>query len=400
MTETGRTQVDDPPSLLAVAAMPPWPVEDGYALRVANFLEQLAKTWNVTLVSPPPSAGAEVASPEAIEWRPVEGIPATTTLPWRDERPRLVTEVASLLGERAYDRALLWNGTEFLGGEIADFPPSVADRIDCGALQAWRNRRHSGDLLGKLRMLRRALEMALYERRIMGTFENVAVTGPDDARALRRITGHPRVTVVPNGVDLPPLEGLPPEGDRPRVIFTGVMGFGPNVAAARYFADEVWPEVRSRVPEAEFVIAGRAPSPDVKALSEEEGISLRPDVPDLTDEIREAWAAVAPMQTGSGIKNKVLEAWAAERPVVLSELATNGLDLTGEDGEAMRSLVCRDAGEMADAVVGLFRDRPRRQALGRAARDLAERRHSWDSAGERLSRLLPGPGLMHESEAS
>lgn len=376
------------PALLAAAAVPPWPVRDGYSLRVAHLLEQLADRWRLTLVSPAPDVDDRAAAPADLTWRPVGGVPATTALPWRRERARLADRAEELLAGNGFAGALLWSGTEFLAGEVAGFPPAVVDRIDCEALQAWRKRRDCGSVRGVLRLLRRGVEMALYERRTLAGRAGVAAAGPDDARALRLVSGNRGIEVLPNGVVLPPLDELPDEGDRPRVVFTGTMSYGPNVTAVRWFAREVWPRVRERASDAEFVVAGRRPSPEVRALAEEEGIEVRADVPDLTAEIRRAWVAVAPMRSGSGIKNKVLEAWAAGRPVVLSDLATNGLELVGEHGERMRGLVCRDAGRMAEAVAGLLEDRPRRRALGRAARALAEERHGWEAAGDRLHRLL------------
>lgn len=374
--------------LLAVTAVPPWPVVDGYGLRAANLLDQLRKDWDVTVVSPDAAADARPSPPEGIVWRTVEGVPATTALPWRAERSRLSENVGSLIDRKEYAAAVLWSGTEFLAGELPAFPPAVADRIDCETLQSWRNRKHSGKLRDQLRGLRRGIETAFYERRALRRMEGIAVTGPDDARWLRVITAHSRIRVIPNGVTTIPHDDLPGESDDPLVIFTGVLGYGPNVDAVTYFVREVWPWVRKRVPRAEFRIAGRNPAPAVKMLSEEPGVSVYPDVPDLTAAIRRAWLAVAPMRSGSGIKNKVLEAWAAGRPVVLSELATNGLDLEGEPGEAVRSLVCGDGAEMIEAVVSLLENPARRRALGRMARTLAEERHSWEAAGDRLAGLL------------
>lgn len=374
--------------LLAVTAIPPWPTTDGYSLRAGNFLEHLARGREVTVVSPPPpSPPPKAPAGQRFEWVTVEGLPSTNVLPWRDERSILVDRVGGLLREDGFTFALLWNGTEFLARELPGFPPAVADRIDCETLQAWRGRKHRERLRQKLRQLRKGVDFALYERRTLRSLEGLVVTGPDDARALGRITGHERIETIPNGVALPETDGLPGEADEPTVIFTGVLSYGPNIEAARHFARDVWPEVRRRVPDARFVIAGRSPVADVEALATEPGVAVHPDVPDLTTEIRRAWVAVAPMQSGSGIKNKVLEAWAAERPVVLTELATNGLGLDGA-ADSLRGLVCRDAGEMARIVADLLENRPRRQRLGCEGRALARERHSWEAAGRSLARFL------------
>lgn len=382
--------------LLAVTAVPPWPMEDGYSLRAGNFLEHLARDREVTVVSPsPPSPPPAPPAGRRLEWVRVEGLPSTNVLPWREERSVLVDRVGELLRENGFSLALLWNGTEFLARELPTFPPAVADRIDCETLQAWRGRKHRERLRQKLRQLRKGIEFAFYERRVLRSLEGLVVTGPDDARALGRITGHERIETIPNGVALPETDGLPGEADEPTVVFTGVLSYGPNIEAARHFARDVWPGVRRRVPDARFVIAGRSPAAEVEALAAEPGVAVHPDVPDLTAEIRRGWVAVAPMRSGSGIKNKVLEAWAAERPVVLTELATNGLGLDGA-ADSLRALVCRDGGQMARTVADLLEDRPRRRRIGREGRAFARERHSWEAAGRSLDGFLaasrPGAG--------
>ena len=385
MMSPART-ASDGGRLLAVTAVPPWPMQDGYSLRAAHLLEELSTRWDVTLVSPAPRSRSPGA-PGGLDWVTVEGVPATNVLPWREERRLLIDRLQPILEEGEFRAAILWNGVEFAAREISGFPPTVADRIDCEALQAWRGRKHREGLRQKLRSLRRGLDLALYERKVLRSLDGLVVTGADDARALRFLTGHRRIQVVPNGVDLPRLGKLPEEGDRPAVIFTGVLDYGPNVEAALFFGEEIWPEVRRRLPEARFVIAGRSPVPELEALADDPGIELRPDVPDLTAEIRRAWVAVAPMRTGSGIKNKVLEAWAAGRPVVMTEMATNGLGLD-ESRQALADLVCRDEDQFAGTVVRLLEEPDLREKVGREARALAAEKHSWSSAGRDLARFI------------
>ena len=376
--------------LLAVTAVPPWPARDGYSLRAGRLLEELAHRWPVTVLSPAPEEIPE-ENPGAVDWRPVEGVPATNMLPWREERGRLTDAVRSELANRSYRGAVLWNGAEYVAGEIEEFPVAVADRIDCEALQAWRKTIRRSGIRHRLQEVRRGLELALYERRELRRVAAIVATGPDDAAALARLTGRERVEVVPNGVEIPPLDELPDEEDVPTVIFTGVLSYSPNIEAARWFTEAVWPGVRGLVPNARFLLAGRSPDEQITALARRSGVKVRSDVPDMAREIRRAWMSVAPMRSGSGIKNKVLEAWAVERPAVLTELATNGLDL--DRGSGPGELICSSAEEMVDTVTSLLRDHERRRRLGRQSRAFARERHSWARAGEKLAAVLTGAGL-------
>src|SRR5262249_20940290 len=148
--------------------------------------------------------------------------------------------------------------------------------------------------VGRYRAVRAATEAAWYERRVVRSVNATVVVGDTDAAVLRRISGRDSVHVVPNGVTLPPLVANHGEGARPTVVFTGVMSFEPNVAAARFFAEAIWPQVRSAVPSARFVIAGRDPSAGIRRLADRPGIDVVANVDAMEDVLRDAWVAVAP----------------------------------------------------------------------------------------------------------
>jgi glycosyltransferase involved in cell wall biosynthesis len=367
-----------------VCPAPLWPQSNGYALRVGNILAELSKSWRVVLVAQPsPSDQDRTSELDLAEFIPVELGSGIATMPWQlDTAP--LRKVALEVIDRVRPHALLlWSGAEFLAFD-ADLPVTVADRIDCATLSNWRHAGARSRWIDRYRALRAAARAALYERRVVRSVSATVVVGDTDASVLRRISGRPNVYVVPNGVTLPPLIVKDPEAPHPTVIFTGVMSFEPNIAAVRFFADAVWPAVRTALPDARFVIAGRAPAAAVRRLADRPGIVVVPNVESMEHVLREAWVAVAPMRSGAGIKNKVLEAWSCERPVVMSALATNGLTLD----DAARSLVADDPAEFAAHVVRLLRNPVERQRLGRAGYALAAESHTWAQSAEAISQLL------------
>jgi glycosyltransferase involved in cell wall biosynthesis len=249
----------------------------------------------------------------------------------------------------------------------------IADRIDCQTLTTWRAL--SGARSGK-KILRAVTDLAAtarYERRILRSAAATVVVGEDDARALRRLARGAVVRTIPNGVRVRPAARREDEAPLPTVLFTGVLDFEPNVTAVHHFAEKVWPAVRRRRPDG-----------SIRRLDGQSGIGVLPDVPDMAEVIARSWVCVAPMTSGSGIKNKVLEAWMLGRPVVMFPIAANGLRL---DGRA-ESCIVPGAGEMAGRVVHLLKSREERWSIGEACRDLAVREHGWERAAADLSSLL------------
>src|SRR5262249_23612282 len=116
-----------------------------------------------------------------------------------------------------------------------------------------------------------------------------------------------------------------PTETRPIVLFTGTMNHPPNVDAACFFARDVMPRVREAVPTAEFWIVGRDPTSEVQALSQLTGVQVTVFVPDIREYIARAMVVVVPLRFGSGMRNKILEAWGMEKCVVSTRVGAEGL---------------------------------------------------------------------------
>ena len=83
------------------------------------------------------------------------------------------------------------------------------------------------------------------------------------------------VELIPNGVDTDHFrpQAPPDPGAPPRLVFTGAMHYPPNVDAALWFTEQVWPTLRRLVPDLCFEIVGRDPDPRVIALGRTPGWS-------------------------------------------------------------------------------------------------------------------------------
>ncbi len=231
------------------------------------------------------------------------------------------------------------------------------------------------------------------ERRAVGHFPIVTTVAEADAAAIRRIAPSARVEVVPNGVDSTAFDpdavraAMPVDcASQPEpglVAFVGAMSFPPNVAAATWFATEVLPRLRALRPGVRFAIVGRDPTAAVSALAADPSIEVTGSVDDVRPWLLRASVVVVPMVSGSGIKNKLLEALAMARPVVATPLASEGMALVaGRD-----LLLARDPEAFAASVTELLDDPARGQAMGRAGRAAIEAAYTWPAAAARYESL-------------
>ena len=112
------------------------------------------------------------------------------------------------------------------------------------------------------------------------------------------------------------------------VVFTGAMDYWPNVDAVIWFAQEVLPQLLAIHPDVCFYIVGGNPTRAVKKLAGTPGVVVTGRVEDIRPYTQHAVVAVAPMRIARGVQNKVLEAMAMEKPVVVSGKGLEGIDAT------------------------------------------------------------------------
>src|SRR5262249_6424465 len=125
----------------------------------------------------------------------------------------------------------------------------------------------------------------------------------------------------------------------------------PSVDAVLYFARQILPLIRARLPELKFLVVGSNSPPEVRAL-DGDGVTVVGYVPDLADYLGSCRLSVAPLRYGAGIKGKVAMSLAHGLPCVTSSIAAEGMNRA----PGKEVLVADDPPAFADAVVRLYTD--------------------------------------------
>ena len=221
-----------------------------------------------------------------------------------------------------------------------------------------------------------------FEGRLAARFDRVLASSEAEAQQFRALApdADPSfVHALRNGVDLGAAPGAPADDGR-TVLFAGKMSYHANEAAALRLARDVMPRVWQRHPDVRLVLAGKDPSPALRALAAPGRIEVTGFVPDMAAVMAAATVLAAPLVYAAGIQNKVLEAMARAVPVVTSSSACAALDaLVGRDVVA-----ADDDAQFADAVVRLLEDRRHRDAVGAAGRRYVEQHHDWTELARSL----------------
>jgi glycosyltransferase involved in cell wall biosynthesis len=205
-----------------------------------------------------------------------------------------------------------------------------------------------------------------------------------DARLARSQFQAPRVAVVDNGVDTAYFRPTPTLRNPKDLLFLGSLDWRPNLDAVRLLLDELFPRIRAQEPAARLFLVGRNP-PDwlAAAVRASAGVELAANVADVRPYLAACGLMVVPLRIGGGSRLKILEALAAELPVVSTRVGAEGLHL--ESGKHL--LIVNQPDDMVAAVLQEMRHPDRACALARAGGRRVRERYDWDSLADQLEQV-------------
>ncbi|MHB1131370.1 MAG: glycosyltransferase [Chloroflexota bacterium] len=230
-------------------------------------------------------------------------------------------------------------------------------------------------------------KLRYYEGQVCRQLDLVTVVSGQDYVALAEAAQAVFPTeVIPIAVDTNELVFVPRGPDARYLVSVATMFYPPNVEGVHWFARDVFPLIRLAAPETRFFVVGSRPPAKITRLARpESGIAVTGYVADLEPILRECAIVVVPVHSGSGMRVKILEAFARGIPVVSTSVGIEGIDAT--NGEHL--LVADDPVAFARAVVRLLTRPAEAARLAQAARALVEARYDWRVALKGLDRVYP-----------
>lgn len=214
---------------------------------------------------------------------------------------------------------------------------------------------------------RESLRLARHEGRAVRDVAATVALTDRDAERLRALSGRPDTV---HRIAAPFPSELPPAADQlsgePAVVLLGSDWF-PNRDGAAWFCRAVWPVVRAQCPRAVLHLFADMPGVD--------GSTRAIVTHGAPAESRMAFPSDAilavPLRIASGVRVKILEAWARGVPVVATPEAASGLDA----GARESLLTARGPREFAAAIHRVHADRPFARACVEAGRAVLRDHH-------------------------
>jgi len=263
--------------------------------------------------------------------------------------------------------------------------PSVLDEHNCEYAVV---KRAAGERTGALTRFRYDLgwkKFARWEAEMCRRFDAVAMVSEQDMESLLCAGPDLRnLQIIPNGVDVQQFDPGSRSPEPNALIYNGALTYGPNLGAARYYAFEVYPILKERLPDVRLRITGRTTGVDLRGVEDCPGIELTGYVADIRDVLYKSAACIVPLRHGGGSRLKILEAMAAGVPVVSTSKGAEGMGHVA--GEHL--LVADGPRDFASAVERVLTDPGLAARLAASARKLVEERYGWKKIGESFADVV------------
>jgi glycosyltransferase involved in cell wall biosynthesis len=382
--------------ILWLATKSPWPPVDGGRLLMAHTLEALSRLGHhihvlVPSLGPSQQPGASVRERvvlETVATRPLAAPLAATlalirgrpTSAVRHRHPAVAARAAELLRQSEFD-AIHVEQVQALGSLPLDLParwPGVPVVLRAQNVESalWRQAADYEPFLLRAWLKREARALAAFEAESLSRVDLTLALTTHDQATLQALRPDARVEWLrapfPAMLDAASreLDGTPP------LVVLGDGSWRPNRDGLIDFLTRVWPSVATRHKGAKLhLYAGRHARFEAPA-SESHG---------ELDDSREAFAShsilVVPLRIASGVRMKILEAWARGVPVVASSVAAAGLDAV--DGHHL--FVADDAAALNEAIDQLSKPEVRQRLVANARAFLAQH-HDPDMLAAELAR--------------
>ena len=221
-----------------------------------------------------------------------------------------------------------------------------------------------------------------YELRMLPTLDRIQVCSRDNAEYLLSFLPHLRGRIDHGyraGIDTSRYDFHARGRDPLTMLFLGNFRHTPNLEALHWFVDHALPLVLAEEPAARLVVIG-AEAPPREDLPHSDAIDFVGFVEDVREPLARYSVFLCPILSGSGVRVKLLEAFAAGIPVVSTRLGAEGL--ADNDGD-----ICALADtprEFAGHVVDLLRDTAKAAAMAARARQEVVRTRDMRQITERL----------------
>lgn len=224
-----------------------------------------------------------------------------------------------------------------------------------------------------------------FEMRVGEQYDRVMFVAKREAELFDQMIGENKSLVAPLGVDYDYFsEDLLVKKIDKSIAFMGALNVAHNENGIIHFIENCMPVILKKIPETVLYIIGGNASEKLQHYKSEH-IIFTGRVPDVRVAIGKCEVFICPLQFGSGIKTKNLEAMAMGMPVVTTPIGAENIDAT----DGVDWIIAENDSDFIEAIVKLLNlDSTYRQKMGCLAQKFVRDNFTWEYAEQAFKKVM------------
>ncbi len=207
------------------------------------------------------------------------------------------------------------------------------------------------------------------------------VVSPVEQAVLRELVPDARVMLLTTIHE--PSDVQTPWERRSGLVFIGGFQHPPNVDAVTWYARDILPHVKRRLPGVATYVIGSQVTPAIRSLASDD-LRILGHVPDVLPYFSNCRVSISPLRYGAGVKGKINLAMSHGVPVVATTASIEGMHLT----DGVDVIVADEPEAFAEAIQRIYENREMWQRVSAASRENVAEHFSRAVARQALTALL------------
>jgi len=299
----------------------------------------------------------------------------------RFDRPQVHEKLRSVLKENKFDVV------QFESIFCAPYLRTVRENSNAKCILRAHNVEHiiwqrmadsSGNVLKKryLKLLARRLKS--YESKISMAFDAILPMTSTDAKIFMTDAPDVRQHITPIGLSPEVYPYNESQKEELCLFHLGAMDWLPNRAAIEWFLEKCWFDVKEKLPQLKLYLAGRGFPQEIKI--EDNNIVYDDEIKNAVEYMQGKAIMIVPLLSGSGMRVKILQAFALGKAVVSTTIGAEGIECTN----GVNILIADSPGDFVSAIGKLVNDDSLRKKIGSNSHRLFMEKYS----SERIAKAV------------
>ena len=222
---------------------------------------------------------------------------------------------------------------------------------------------------------------------IRNSTSSIYISSVDAGAVPSRLTSGCKRYVIPNGISAETYtDYIDKKVKSPNIGFLGNMEYAPNVESVHWLYEHVFLPLRSEIQNLSLYVIGKNPVRSIKELALKEGVFITGEVANIWPIVNAIDVFVFPLWNGIGLKNKLLEAMYAKRPVVTTPIGNEGIEAV----QHRDLLICNSEEEFQHEVLRLLYSPNKRAILGESGHKFVTENYSWERILREFEAVITG----------